>query len=119
MSLSRHIYLIKLINIFSISHYIFVNLYTSFLKNKDKRYNNQLDSYSIKYANTFKLGIVNTVIGGPTKEKFNRSVGYFYCFIIDNFKNVLNLIKVILLRFFNSSNYEGNIFYTNILFWMC
>jgi len=31
---------------------------------KDKRYNNQIDNYTDKYADTFKLGLVYAVIGG-------------------------------------------------------
>jgi len=32
-------------------------------KKKDKRYNTQLDNYTDKYADTFKLGLVYVVIG--------------------------------------------------------
>jgi hypothetical protein len=32
-------------------------------KKKDKRYNTQLDNYSDKYADTFKLGLIYVVIG--------------------------------------------------------
>jgi hypothetical protein len=35
-----------------------------FFKKKDKRYNNQIDNYTDKYAYTFKLGLIYAVIGG-------------------------------------------------------
>jgi len=49
-------------NIFFILHYIFVNLNMSYLQKENKRYNNQLDNYSSKYADTFKLGLIYPVI---------------------------------------------------------
>ena len=32
-------------------------------KKKDKRYNKQLDNYSDKYADTFKLGLFYVIVG--------------------------------------------------------
>ena len=35
-----------------------------FFKKKDNRYNNQIDSYTGRIADSFKLGLIYAIIGG-------------------------------------------------------